>query len=126
MEVSGKLIQVFHHMPATSRVYLEGGALSIMLGNTQLSSTRHKQSVPDIVVMSHRHRFGVYQDDEAMAVCLPAWQGLTRHGQKVVPGSIPKCGLVAMDFAITTSSGLPFVKMFRQPLPRQMEAIAKC
>jgi hypothetical protein len=124
MEVGAKLIQVRHHMPATSRVYLESSALGIVLGNTQLSYARHKQRIPDIVVSGHRHRTGIYHDDESLMMCCFAWQGLTRHGHKVVPGSLPKVGFNVMDFVRGTDE-LPYCFEIRQPLPKRIETPIK-
>jgi UDP-2,3-diacylglucosamine pyrophosphatase LpxH len=122
LKVNGHLIHARHHMPTASRVYLEAGALSIMLGNTQLSCVRNKQEVPDIVVSGHRHRFGVYYDEDAMFVACGAWQGLTRHGHKVVPGALPRPGFVVMDWS--RGSELPYTFAIRQPQPKAMEPIA--
>lgn len=87
-----------HHMPTTSRVYLEASALSIVLGNTQLTYQRRGQRPPDICVHAHRHRFGVYQDESAMMIAQGAWQGLTRHTHKVVPGALPSPSMTVMDW----------------------------
>ncbi len=107
LKIGSHLIQVRHHMPTTGRVYLEASALSITLGNTQLSYARHKQPIPDIVVSGHRHRCGWYADDESMMMACPAWQGLTRHGHKVVPGALPKVGFCVMDWVRGTGN-LPY------------------
>jgi UDP-2,3-diacylglucosamine pyrophosphatase LpxH len=123
LSVGENLIHVRHHMPTTARVYLEAGALSIMLGNTQLSCARNKQAVPDIVVSGHRHRFGMYRDENAMFVACPAWQGLTRHGNKVVPGALPHPGFVVMDWGL--GGNLPYTFPIHQPQPKSIEAIAK-
>lgn len=87
-----------HHMPTTSRVYLEASALSIVLGNTQLSYVRRGQRPPNICVHAHRHRFGVYQDESSMMVAQGAWQGLTRHTHKVVPGALPSPSMTVIDW----------------------------
>lgn len=122
IDVEGQLVQFRHHMPTTSRVYLEAGAMSIVLGNTQLSYQRAKQRVPDIIVSGHRHREGVYYDSEAMFCVCPAWQGLTRHGHKVVPGALPRPGFLVLDWV--RSDTLPYAGFIRQPSPPRMEAIA--
>ena len=124
IEIGTKLLQVRHHMPATSRVYLESSALGIVLGNTQLSYARHKQRIPDIVVSGHRHRTGTYYDDEGMMVACFAWQGLTRHGHKVVPGSLPKVGFNVLDF-VRGDNQLPYSFAIKQPLPAQVETPVK-
>lgn len=122
LKVRGDLIHVRHHMPTASRVYLEAGALSIMLGNTQLSCVRNDQAIPNIVVSGHRHRFGVYYDESGMFVACPAWQGLTRHGHKVVPGALPRPGFVVMDWM--RDRGLPTTFSISQPQPKAMEAVS--
>lgn len=87
-----------HHMTTTSRVYLEGSGLSIELGNEQLSYTRRRQRPPDICVRAHRHRFGVYRDESSMFIAQGAWQGLTRHAHKVVPGALPSPSMTVLDW----------------------------
>jgi predicted phosphodiesterase len=120
LEVGKHLIQCRHHMPTTSRVAQEGGALSANLGNTQLSYARHKQRVPDIIVSGHRHRCGFYYDDEGMHIACGAWQGLTRHGHKVVPGALPKLGLPVLDW-VRGADNLPFGFVIKQPMPSKIE-----
>ncbi len=122
LEVGRHLVQFRHHMPTTSRVYLEAGALSIVLGNTQLSYSRAKQRVPDIVVSGHRHREGVYYDSQSMMICCPAWQALTRHGHKVVPGALPRPSLLVIDF-VRGQDLLPYPFFIQQAMPKQMESV---
>lgn len=124
IEVGSNLIQCRHHMPTTSRVYLEASALSIVLGNTQLSYARHKQRIPDIIVSGHRHRFGYYQDDESAMLALGAWQALTRYGHKVVPGAIFKLGFGVMDW-IRGPDKLPYCFVIKQPLKERLETPVK-
>jgi UDP-2,3-diacylglucosamine pyrophosphatase LpxH len=124
IEVGNHLIQCRHHMPTSSRVYLEASALSIILGNTQLSYARHKQRIPDIVVSGHRHRFGYYQDDESAMLALGAWQALTRYGHKVVPGAIFKLGFGVMDW-VRGPDQLPYCFVIKQPLKKRIETPVK-
>lgn len=98
LDIGPHRVHFRHHMPTTSRVYLEASALSIVLGNTQLSYIRRGQRPPNICVHAHRHRFGVYQDESAMFVAQGAWQGLTRHTHKVVPGAIPSPSITVLDW----------------------------
>lgn len=107
LEVNGCFGIARHHMPTTSRVYLEAGALSIMLGNAQLSRIRAGEEPPKWIVSAHRHREGIYQTASAMHCVCPAWQALTRHGNKVVPDGVLTCGILVLDFRNRPSGSLP-------------------
>lgn len=109
LEIAGSLVEVDHHMPTAMRSYLEASALSIMLGDVRNQRARAGARCPDVIVRSHRHRFGLYEDGYGMALALPAWQALTRFGRKVVPGAMPQVGIVILDWRNVEDGGTPVV-----------------
>jgi len=122
LKVSDSLCEFDHHMPTSMRSYLEASALSITLGDIRNQRARSGAESPRVIVRSHRHRFGLYEDGYGMMVALPAWQGLTRFGRKVVPGAMPQCGLVILDWRGTEGDCTPTVHKrlhtIKPPTPR--------
>lgn len=112
LNVKGCLCHFTHHMPVTSRKYLEAGALSIVLGNEQLQCARAGRAVPRVVVRGHRHTFGYYSDGRGLAVALPAWQFPTDYVHAKHPGVVPQVGLVALDWRGKAVGELPEVRTF--------------
>lgn len=109
IEVNGTLMDVAHHMPTSSRAYLEAGAMSITLGNARLNYARSGHRVPQIYARGHRHTGGHYSDGRALFVVTPAWQVLTRYGHKVVGDSICACGMTMLDWTSTPKGEIPAV-----------------
>lgn len=122
LKVSDSLCEFDHHMPTSMRSYLEASALSITLGDIRNQRARSGAESPRVIVRSHRHRFGLYEDGYGMMVALPAWQGLTRFGRKVVPGAMPQCGLVILDWRGSEGNCTPTVHKrlhtIKPPTPR--------
>lgn len=104
-----------HHTSTTSREWLRASRLSIQL--TQARSAAHDagHEAPKMLVAGHCHLFDCYQRLDLAAVTLPAWQLLTRHGHKVVPGSVPAVGCVVMDFTDSVPRIKPFVTPGEKP-----------
>lgn len=109
IKIGGALVEVDHHMPTSMRSYLESSALGITLGDIRNQRARAGVEVPKVIIRSHRHRFGLYEDGYGMMVALPSWQGLTRFGRKVVPGAMPQVGLVILDWRGVEDGGTPVV-----------------
>jgi hypothetical protein len=109
LEIAGTIVELDHHMPTSMRSYLEASALSIMLGDVRNQRARAGARCPDVIIRSHRHRFGLYEDGYGMALALPAWQALTRFGRKVVPGAMPQVGIVILDWRNVEDGGTPVV-----------------
>lgn len=103
-----------HHMPTTSRAYLESNALGIMLGNEQLNAARAGEPIPRVLGMAHRHVAGAVESPAGIAFCTPAWQALTRYGYKAVPQSRVSTGAVMVDL---TDNG-PKLTQFTYRPPR--------
>ncbi len=109
IEMNGVLIDARHHMPVTSRVHLEASAMSIVVANNRANATRAGHRPARVFLRGHRHLAGHYSDGESMIVVTGAWQGLTRHGKKVVSDAIPRPSIAVLDFRNTPPGELPAV-----------------
>lgn len=107
IEMNGTLINFAHHISATARSYLEATAHSINLGDITNTRARAGKRVPMVVCRAHRHRHGIWTDGNQMSIITGAWQGLTRHGYKVVPNAIPQPSAVILDSRNTDKGDLP-------------------
>lgn len=106
-EVHGCLVEAVHHMPVTSRKHLEASALSIIMANRISNLVRARHSVPRVFIRGHRHITGDYCDGENVILCCGPWQGLTRHGHKVVPDSISRPSAYVLDWRGRDRGDLP-------------------
>jgi hypothetical protein len=97
IDVNGTLCAFIHHMPATSRKYLEAGAMSIMLGNLQLNCARFGMRIPRVASFAHRHLPGFYTDNESAVVVSPPWQVRTNHARKVASTSHTAIGAAVWE-----------------------------
>lgn len=109
LEMHGTLFNFAHHISATARPYLEAGAHSIALGALTMIRARTNKPVPKVMCRAHRHRHGVWMDGNQMTAICGAWQGLTRHGYKVVPDAVPQPSAIIFDARTTERGELPLV-----------------
>ena len=109
LECNGVLYNFAHHISTTARSYLEASAHSITLGNISHTRARSGKQVPQIICRGHRHRHGIWDDGNQMSVITGAWQGLTRHGYKVVPDAVPQPSIVIFDHRNTERGDQPIV-----------------
>jgi len=107
IELNGTLINFAHHITTTSRPYLEAGAHSIALGVITHTRARVGKRVPSVICRAHRHRHGIWTDGNQASLITGAWQGLTRHGYKVVPDAITEPSCIILDARNTESGDLP-------------------
>jgi len=108
-EMNGVLIDARHHMPATGRLHLEASALSIVMANNRSNAIRAGHKPARVFLRGHRHVAGHYSDCESMILVTGAWQGLTRHGKKVVADSISRPSIALLDARKTPIGMLPAV-----------------
>ena len=107
LEVNGTLCDFAHHMPTTSRAYLEAGAMSIVMGNARVNYARCGHRVPKVFARGHRHVGGYFHDGRGLFLVTPAWQLLTRYGHKVVGDSICSPGITILDWAGVSDGETP-------------------
>lgn len=110
LDICGNRVSVRHHFPATSRVHLEASQHSIQLNNAILEAIRAGEAPPQIIVGAHRHRPGHWSDGKHMSIVTGAWQGLTRHGFKVVPDGRPCPRIYMLDWRNKKDGELPNVE----------------
>jgi hypothetical protein len=107
LEMHGTLMNFAHHISTTSRSYLEASAHSINLGNISHTRARVNKRVPMVICRGHRHRHGIWTDGNQISAITGAWQGLTRHGYKVVPDAIFEPSCIIFDARATDKGDLP-------------------
>jgi hypothetical protein len=111
-KIHGCLVDARHHMSTTSRLHLEATALSVEMANLRSNLTRVGHPLPRVFIRGHRHVMGDYSDGESMILVPGAWQCLTRHGHKVVPGSMPRPSAYLLDWRGSPVGGLPATHRF--------------
>lgn len=109
LEMNGTLFNFAHHIPATTKSYLEAAAHSSALGALTHCRARTGKRVPMVMARAHRHRHGVWNDGNQISAICGAWQGLTRHGFKVVPDAVPQPSAIIYDTRNTEKGDLPLV-----------------
>lgn len=109
INVNGCLCAFAHHMPATSRAWLESGAPGRELSNEQLSCAKAGHDIPRVVVRAHRHRHGVWEEPGGLMVVSHPWKALDRYCYKVVPAAISEPGFVVLDWRGAAPGALPVV-----------------
>ncbi len=112
LTINGCPCRWVHHIGTSVRLGLYATQLSVMLAEVQAQAARFGQTVPRVYTTGHRHTFGTYQDDRAMAVTLPPWQLLTRYGWKVAPASVVGVGAVIYDWSGLPPGSLPRLESF--------------
>jgi hypothetical protein len=108
LDIAGLRLIARHHMPTSSIPWGESRALKAEFDKETVSAAMNKETAPNVLLLAHRHVYGEYRCANGLAICCPAWQGLTRHGRKVVPhahGATP--GAVVLDFANLRQDGTP-------------------
>jgi hypothetical protein len=110
-EVHGTLIDVKHHMPTSSRAYLEAGPLSIVMGNALQNYLRVRHRPPRVFLRGHRHVGGVYSDGTSAIVSTGAYQLLTRWAFKVVPDSICRPAFAILDWRGRPKDSVPAITL---------------
>jgi hypothetical protein len=121
--VAGVPMMALHHMPATSRQWLQANGLGMELANHQLSEGRQGRPLPRVLVMSHRHVYGSFSDGDSVAIATAAWQGLTRYGYKVVRAENVNIGAVMLEFR--EAGALPTIHLYRRAVGGQGEPNGK-
>lgn len=122
LDVCGVRVSVRHHFPATTRSYLEASQHSIQIGNATNEAVRAGDIAPRVLIGAHRHRTGHYCDGNRLTVVTGAWQGLTRHGHKVVPDGRPCPSIYVLDWRDRRDGELPVVH-FRHFNPPAAKAV---
>jgi hypothetical protein len=117
LNFNGVLVDCRHHMSVTSRLHLEASGLAIVAANNRSNAIRAGHAPARIFLRGHRHIPGMYSDGEVLVAVTGAWQGLTRHGKKVVTDSIPRPSCIILDARNTPHGELPAIhhRVFNPP-----------
>ena len=110
LDVKGIRYVFRHHIGTTMRRGLAATQLSVNLAEEQLEAANADEKIPRVLVCSHRHKYGQYQDDGGICVVTPPWQGLTRFAHKVVSQARTTPGLVCFDHTACEQGELPKVR----------------
>lgn len=109
LDIAGVRMIVRHHIGTTVRRGLAGTQLSLQLAEEQVEAANAGHPIPRILCCAHRHKFGLYQDNNGMCLVSAPWQGLTRHGHKVVGSAQTNPGIYALDWRGLPDGSLPRV-----------------
>lgn len=107
--MNGVQCDACHHMPTTTRAYLEASQMSIALGNARIQASRAGHPPSRVFLRAHRHLGGHYSDGDCLLVVTGAFQMLTRYGYKIVPDSIPRPSVAVLDWRSRLEGSLPVV-----------------
>lgn len=117
LELNGIRHVFRHHIGTSVRRGLAGTQLSANLAEEQVEAANNGEKIPRVVVCSHRHKFGLYQDTNGLLVVTPPFQGLTRFGHKVVSQARTNPGIIVLSYENKEFGQLPDVieKTFKCP-----------
>lgn len=123
LELNGVRHVFRHHIGTSVRRGLAGTQLSANLAEEQVEAANNGEKIPRVVVCSHRHKFGLYQDTNGLLVVTPPFQGLTRFGHKVVSQARTNPGVVILSYENKQFGELPSVieKTFKTPEAKTIE-----
>ncbi|HYF35617.1 MAG TPA: hypothetical protein VD994_10035 [Prosthecobacter sp.] len=123
LTIAGTRIIAQHHIATSARTWTEATALGAFLANEQLEAVNNGEAIPRVLLSAHRHRFGCYETANAVSIVTPPFQGLTRHGRKVVPSARTRPGIVVLDWRDRDDGELPEVlaRTYRMPTPKGVE-----
>ena len=120
LEIKGVRCVFRHHIGTTMRRGLAGTQLSLHLAEEQVEAANNGEPIPRVLACAHRHKGGVYRDDNGLTVITPAWQALTRFAHKVVSPARCKPGVIILDWRNCNEGDLPhvFEKYYQAPHPQ--------
>lgn len=98
-----------HHIGTSIRMALEATQLSVALVEETAEAVKNGEQPPRIVCAAHRHKFGFFLNGRSMCIVSAPWQGLTRHGHKVVSQARTQPGIYALDWRGITDGELPIL-----------------
>lgn len=96
--IHGCVVSMDHHVATSARSQNESAAYSQTLADIRNRRSRAGWEIPGLIVRSHRHQYGCFDDGYGKMVILPPWQGRTRFTDKVVVGIVAQCGMVIADW----------------------------
>lgn len=121
--VAGCRCMFHHHIGVTSRKHLQATQSSIQLTDNQSRKARLGRRIPQVLCCAHRHEPSLFTDWWGMTLITPAWQALTRHGNKFVPGAEITTGGYILDWRNRDDAELPHVEAFMRATPEPEEVV---
>lgn len=109
IRVNGCLCSFKHHIGTSGRKALYATQFSMQLAEERMVAVDSGKSPPSVVVRSHRHTYGCYENSGGLLITTPAWQALTSFGWKVVPSAVPEYGGVILDWRKKKKGAIPDV-----------------
>lgn len=91
LDACGVRVAFRHHIGTSVRMALEATQLSVALVEETAEAIKNGETPPRIVCAAHRHKFGYFSNGRNMCIVSGPWQGLTRHGHKVVSQARTGC-----------------------------------
>lgn len=109
-----------HHIGTSIRMALEATQLSVAMVEETAEAVKNGETPPRIVCAAHRHKFGFFLNGRSMCVVSAPWQGLTRHGHKVVSQARTQPGIYALDWRGIQDGELPILhyRTYDTPAPK--------
>jgi hypothetical protein len=108
-----------HHMPTTGREWLKATPMGTAMAQYQLARCRGHHKLPQVLGFAHSHVCRVYRDESAgpaVSFVTPAWQGPTRHTQKLMIPGETTVGAVLLDWGSLDYYGLPNITTWTRRL----------
>jgi hypothetical protein len=88
-----------HHIGTSSREWTASTPPTAALSQARLACVDADHTPPKSMAAGHRHRMDLIRTPGGgISFSTPSWQGLTRHGRKVVTHSRSGVGSIIMDF----------------------------
>jgi len=119
LDVCGVRMVARHHMPTSTRSYMESTPMAPMMGNEIIECTRRGETPPRVLAMAHSHKARNYTDGTHLTLVSHAWQMLTRHGRKVVPSASVRPGVWILDWRGLPNGSLPHPYEYAYQAPPQ-------
>ena len=91
--------------------------MASILAEEALQAVKNGEPFPQVVGRAHRHKYGTFSNGRQTAIVSPPWQGLTRHGHKVVPEARTQPGAYLLDWRGKPEGALPEVheRLYQAP-----------
>jgi len=98
LQINGTLCSFKHHIGTSMRQWTEGSGLSTAL-SLELAIANHLgHEAPSVIIRSHRHKYGMFENGAQLIAVTPPWQMMTRYAKRVTQHSITETGAIVLHF----------------------------
>lgn len=98
LKANGCPVSFSHHITTAAKPWSESAALANHLVAEQFRAQNRGWETPKVVVRSHRHVYGTFENGGGMMVVTPSWQAMTRYAKAVTADNVSTIGGVVLDF----------------------------